>query len=175
MEEVVRPGRGRFGIVGAAALVVVTAACGPPSEVQLGGVAEDGVTFAPLEGDQPLVPGSQGGFHVWVKLRFTGFEPGKHTVQRTARRTRDERLVLTTRTGIAVGEPDASGTWETPDPLPSFMCPAPIGVSVIDEPIRFEVEVLDEAGQAVAHDGAVATPHCPEGEQAQFCQQICSG
>lgn len=150
---------------------------GPPSEVKvtLGGVTADGRTFAPLDGDQPLVPGSQGGFHVWVKLRFEGVQPGRVTLERTARRVRDDRLVLTTRTAVEVGEWDEGGAFELADPIPSFMCPTPIGVGVIDEQIRFEINTLDADGNVLAHDEAVATPRCPEGEQSQFCQNICSG
>lgn len=158
--------------------VLMLLACGGGAdapEVVLGEVGEDGQSFAPLQGDQPLVPGSQGGFHVWVKLRFRGLGPGKWMVERTARRASDDRLVLTTRSQLEIGEAGAEGFYETPDPLPSFMCPTPIGVRVMDSPIRFEVRVLDEEGNVVASDSATATPRCPTGDQAEFCEDICAG
>lgn len=157
--------------------LLVLACGGDPSApaLEVGGVGEDGVTFAPLSGDQPLVPGSQGGFHVWVKLRIHNPPPGRVKLERSARRQSDDRLVLSAQSSVELGEPSADGAFELPDPIPSFMCPTPIGVNVRDEEIRFEVRLVDDQDQLIAEDFAVATPRCPSGDHAAFCQDICSG
>src|SRR5262245_52842378 len=95
-----------------------------PGSVTLGTSAIDGSGFFPLTGDQPLVPGAQGGFHVWVKYRVEGMTPGKVKVTRTARRVSDNRLLLTAQpTTQEIGPAGPDGYWELPDPLPSFLCP----------------------------------------------------
>ncbi len=73
-----------------------------------------------------------------------------------------------------MGAPDASGDFELPAPLPMFMCPSPVGLSVIDVPIVFEITVEDSAGQASAHGAVTLVPRCPDANRA-FCEQICTG
>ena len=144
-------------------------------ELTLGTAAHDGSGFLPLSGDQTLVEGAQGGFHIWIKYRIAGMGADRLLIDRTARRASDARLILDVPEAlIDVGAPSADGYWEIPSALPSFMCPAPIGVSVIDQPIDFDVVLKDQAGTELAHATATATPHCPSDAET-FCQQICSG
>jgi hypothetical protein len=167
----------RFGLATALGLALV--GCGgsapPPaaSGLTLGTTAADETGFYPLSGDQPLVPGAQGGFHVWLKYRVAGMAPGRVHVQRNARRVSDGALVLTTEGTQEIGTPSEAGYWELPQPVPSFMCPTPIGIQVMDEQIQFEVTVT--APNLSLTSTAVATPRCPQGDQAQFCAKICAG
>jgi len=162
--------------------VVVGGGCGgvqpPPTtaRLELGTVASDGTGFLPLTGDQPLISGAQGGFHVWLKYRVIGMAAETVTVHREARRVMDHRLVLTTDGVQDVGAPDANGAWELPQALPSFMCPSPIGVQVMDEAILFDVEMKLEDGNTIKAN-AEATPHCPPvgDPQHDFCIRICAG
>jgi hypothetical protein len=140
----------------------------------LGGTAVDGTGFLPLAGDQTLVAGAQGGFLVWLKFRVGGVANSDLGIHRTARRVSDNHLLLTTDGTISVGQPGDDGLWELPTPYPTFLCPTPIGVSVIDEPIRFRVELSDNGTLLDAAEN-VATPHCPTDGEAQFCQNICAG
>jgi hypothetical protein len=146
-----------------------------PSDVVLGTSALDGSGFTELVGDQTLVAGSQGGFHIWIKFRVTGMAPGRVVVHRTARRVSDDRLILRADGTQDIGEPSADGFWETPNAIPSFMCPTPIGVNVIGEPIAFDLQILDEHGSVLGETKAQATPLCPTGDQGSFCMRICSG
>ena len=147
-------------------------------QVELGTAASDGTGFLPLTGDQTLVPGAQGGFHVWVKWKVQGMSPQKVHAQRTVRRTSDDALILTTVGAVDVGA-SSDGWWELPSALPSFMCPTPIGVRVQDEEVKFDLVIsADDNGEPGAQLGqttATATPRCPTDSEMTFCQQICDG
>jgi hypothetical protein len=143
--------------------------------VMLGGANPDGTGFVELSGDVQLIPGSQGGFHVWLKFRVEGMGPSRVHLRRTARRASDGRLLLTAENDEEIGAPGPQGYWELPNPIPSFMCPSPIGTRVMDEAVNFLVEVTDENGAPLGSASAQATPRCPAGAQADFCARICSG
>jgi hypothetical protein len=149
----------------------------PPgyATLALGSAASDGSGFVPLDGDQTLVPGAQGGFHVWLRWRVQGMAPATVHVHRESHRVSDDALVLLADGETDVGAPDADGWWSLPAALPSFMCPTPIGISVIDQAIEFDVTLTDDAGTLVAKQSAEATVHCPTGDQNAFCLKICSG
>jgi hypothetical protein len=149
----------------------------PPGmgSIELGTTALDGTGFQPLTGDQTLVPGAQGGFHIWLKYRVDGMAAGPVTVKRTVRRVSDDKLVLTTMGDQTIGPLADDGSWELPMALPSFMCPSPLGVNIIGEPMVFDVLIVGPDGKTLGEGTAEATPHCPTDGQAQFCQNICSG
>jgi hypothetical protein len=149
----------------------------PPGDAMLalGSAAADGTGFVELGGDATLVPGAQGGFHVWLKYRIEGMAPEKVHVHRESRRVADDALVLLADGTQDVGAPAADGWWELPTALPSFMCPTPIGINVIDQRIVFDVTLTTVDGAPLAHSSAEATVHCPDGTQAAFCAKICSG
>jgi hypothetical protein len=143
-----------------------------PASVALGTSAVDGTGFYPLTGEQPLVPGSQGGFHVWLKFRVEGMAPGSARVHRTARRVSDDRLLLTAESVEELGAPDGSGWWETPKAVPNFMCPPPIGVEIIGQPVVFDVAVHALDGALLAEGSAEATPYCQDGDT--YCPHRCA-
>jgi hypothetical protein len=118
--------------------------------------------------DVTLVEGAQGGFHVWMKWRVSDMTGGTVTMQRTARRAEDGQLVLRTSGSVMVG---AQQPYESPDPMPMFMCPSPIGLSVIDRPIIFRVELEGFVAKEIT-----LVPHCPsDPNQNAFCMKICTG
>lgn len=168
------------GIVAAALGLVGCGGTPPPigsATLALGSAASDGSGFVPLTGDQTLVPGAQGGFHIWLKWRVQGMAPEKVHVHRESHRVSDDALVLLADGTQEVGAPDpaSGGWWELPSAQPSFMCPTPIGISVIDERIVFDVTLTTVDGAPLAKSSAEATVHCPSGDQNAFCLQICSG
>ncbi len=55
------------------------------------------------------------------------------------------------------------------------MCPTPLGLHVRDEPLILRAQVLTEDDELLAEDELLFTPRCPEGDQAEFCADICSG
>ena len=147
-----------------------------PGALTLGSVMADGMTFRPISDgeDVTLVEGAQGGFHVWMKFRAKDVPAGPTTMFRTARRMTDDKLVLRSQTDTMVGAAGPDGTWEVPTPLPMFMCPSPVGLSVIDQPIVFRIELQDSSGQTMAAQHIALVTHCPDSSLA-FCMRICTG
>lgn len=166
-----------------APLVLAGAACGAgvgpelPSELEVGSAELSGDGFIEvLDGmDVELVPGAQGGFHVWLNLRVLAAQ-GELYVEREARRVSDDALILRGQQQI-IEVPAAAmeDWWESPYAAPAFMCPSPIGIKVFDEPIRYQITLTDLEGVVIAEDEVVLTPRCPQGDQAAFCAEICAG
>jgi len=155
---------------------------GPVPELVLGSASADKTRFLAVDDgdDVPLVPGAQGGFHVWTGLQVRGATGMLH-LERQARRVSDDELVLLATTVVLEVPDDAMEEWwARPDagsdnPLPSFMCPTPIGIRVRDEPLRLVAQILTEDDELLAEDELTFVPRCPEGDQADFCAEICSG
>jgi hypothetical protein len=176
-----------YAAAAVAAVALAFGGCGgtavpPPSgpyDVMLGTSALDGSGWYPLTGDQPLVPGAQGGFHVWVKWRVEGMAPQKVHVEREVHRTADAALILKTTQAVDTGNPDGQGGWTLPAAQPSFMCPTPVGISVEDQQVKFDLVLRadqnGEPAEELGRSSATATPRCPTDGQQQFCQQICNG
>ncbi len=131
--------------------------------------------FAPFSAGQDvtLVEGAQGGFHVWMKYRVRGMSAQPTELERTAERASDGVIVLRTMSVADVGAPAADGWFESPDALPMFMCPTPIGISVIDRPMVFELRFLD-GDRVVAEQSIELVPRCPDAER-DLCLRICTG
>ena len=185
--------RGPVWSGGAIASAIALAACGgggggdePDAsagvELVLGSASADRMQFVAIDDgdDVPLIPGAQGGFHVWTGLRVRGAS-GTLYLERQARRVSDDQLVLLATTVVLdVPPPPADEWWERPDgmtqeAMPSFMCPTPIGIRIRDEPLRLVAQILTEDEELLAEDELVFVPRCPEGDQADFCAEICSG
>jgi hypothetical protein len=152
----------------------------PPEDAKLliGGAASDGSGYVELVAgeDVTLVPGGQGGFHVWLRLRGLGLEPGMLAIERNARRVSDGALILRTMDRKEMASPLPDGEWfEVSDPMASFMCPSPIGVSVIDTEVRFEVSVVDPSGVS-ANAAITLVPRCPpDPDLRRYCERLCTG
>jgi hypothetical protein len=54
--------------------------------------------------------------------------------------------------------------------VPVFLCPAPVGISVADEPLEVRVKVSSDA---IGEASVAFVPRCPTGDHADFCAQIC--
>jgi hypothetical protein len=171
------------------AAVVACIGCGPtpppdppdasspyPVEVTLGGANADMSGFTTLAGDVTMVPGGQGGFHVWVKYRVTGDDTEMVLLNYTARRVSDGRLILkNSNILVTLGALSSEGYRESVAPIPAFMCPSPLGVVVQDQPMVFDFEVRDPSGALRGGATAMFTPHCPTDDQATHCVAICNG
>lgn len=151
-----------------------------PGDVVLvaGSAMTDGTGFVPVADGEvvPLISGAQGGFHVWVNVQVEG-TMGAVTLEREGRLDDTDQLVLAaSRSSLEIPADAMVAPWDAPDAAPSFMCPTPVGLSVIDQPIRFRVRLLDELDAILAEDTIVVRPTCPTTEGlADFCQDICSG
>jgi hypothetical protein len=165
----------------ALAACAVLAACNggglpPPPAVATGDVQVElaDATFAALtDGEQvALVAGAQGGFHVWMSYRLSGVAAGRVTLERLAHRAQGGELVLRSSGTVDVA-PDASGAFSSPDPLPMFMCPTPVGLSIVDAPIVFELRFSAE-GAPLADRSVTLVPRCPDAAR-ELCERICTG
>jgi hypothetical protein len=166
---------------------VVLVACGGPGqepppeplegELVLGSAALTGTGFVSVNdgAEVELIPGGQGGFHLWTSLRVQGVM-GPLVLRREARLVADGSLILNApRTIVEVPEDAMTDWWEAGAAVPSFMCPSPVGLQVFDVEIALTAELLDEDGEIVAEDHVVLLPRCPEGDQADWCANICAG
>ena len=153
-----------------AVVMLVTGCAVPPPVEEMEAVSPE-LAMLPVGatgGEVVLEPGAQGGFHVWMAFRAAGMQPGRVSLVRRARRLSDGKGVLNLTQPAEVGAEGSGG------PVPMFMCPSPIGLSVIDAPIVFELRVFEGADEK-AHGEVTLTPRCPEGEQRAFCERICTG
>ncbi len=173
----------RFAV--ALALIAVVGACtgdgDPPldldADIEIGGADQSGAGFvALLDGDLvELATGGQGGFHVWTALRIKG-AMGELYLDREARRVSDGTLVLRADDQfIAVPELAMESWWQREEAMPSFMCPAPVGVTIFEEELEFTARLLTKDGQLLAQDSIVLQPVCPSGDQQATCRRICDG
>jgi hypothetical protein len=143
----------------------------PPSP---GPTAEMAVLMLADGQDDTLVEGAQGGFHVWMQYAVRDLAPSTVTLERSAHRASDGAVVLVYRGDVDIGAPDATGWWTAPSPIPMFMCPSPIGISVIDTPIDFTLRLLGAGDAELARAAITLVPRCPDA-QRDFCTRICTG
>lgn len=150
----------------------------------IGGGPDDGAPgFVPLtEGqDVMLVPGAQGGFHVYLNVRVEEKSMGEDQtlyLDRKARRVDTNELVSQNRQLMMFTETSSSGAvFETVKPMLMFLCPAPLGIRVNDQPLLVRVQGLldDQDDEPIAEGTTTLTPRCPDGEKHEFCLKICSG
>lgn len=125
--------------------------------------------------DAELAPGAQGGFHIWLRYRVRHLA-GAVVVKRIADRVvGDERKrVLTTQGVQAI---PAQDPWEPMDPIPNFMCPTPVDVSVIDQPIELLMSIEEMGGRPLVEQRVRLVARCPPARDPEhpFCLKICSG
>lgn len=169
-----------------ATLLVLASGCAaeeedPPieleGELEIGSAAFSGAGFMPIEdgAEVELVPGAQGGFHVWTGLRVTG-AMGELYLDREARRVSDGTLVMLSNDQYFEVPAEAmDGWWERAEAAPSFMCPAPIGITIYGTELEFTARLLTPDGELIAEDQIVVTPTCPTGDQEATCLSLCDG
>ena len=152
----------------------------PPAldgELEIGSASSDGVGFEPIADGETaiLVPGAQGGFHVWTGVRVRG-AMGELYLDREARRVSDGLLVSRTLDQyLEVPEAAMEDWWVRESAPATFMCPAPLGVTIFDTELEFTARLYDADGALIAEDQMVLTPVCPTGEQEATCFQLCDG
>ncbi len=145
--------------------------------LQVGGADYQGTGFVELTDGQDveLVPGAQGGYHVWLNVRVHGAE-GSLYLRREARRVVDNVLVLRGLPAVVDVPAEAmTGWWESPLAAPAFMCPSPIGIKVFDEELTFKVLLTDRDGEVLTAEEVVLRPRCPEGDLNAHCRDVCAG
>jgi len=161
----------------------LTAACGisprPDAgglevELELGSAAPAGTGFTPMPAEATLVPGAQGGFHVWLSYKVKGTE-GAVKAAHTVRREGDGKLLSRGERRLEVAAVEEGGWWQSDGATPAFLCPTPLGVSVIDVSAIFEVTLFSEDARELVKQQVKTQLKCPTDGQADFCQRICKG
>jgi hypothetical protein len=114
------------------------------------------------------VPGAQGGYHVPVMYRVTGQIEPMVTFEHRVTRASDGVLVSKGQRSMNV----EAESWVTPGPVIIFLCPTPVGVSVIDQSLHFEITAV-KAGEVLGRASGDAQFGCPAGDA--FCASICAG
>ena len=156
------------------------AACGPPPEplpceLELGTADATGAKFAPMPAAVTLTPGAQGGFHVWLDYRIKDAPAGTVTAAHTVRRESDGKLLSRGERKLTVGAAGEGGWWESDAATAAFLCPTPLGVSVIDVQAVFEATLTDADGRTLATQQARTQLQCPADAQNEFCLRVCAG
>lgn len=147
---------------------------GGTAELALGTAQTDGTGFVEMPVAAVLTPGAQGGFHVWLSYRVRGTS-GAVKAAHTVRRESDGKLLSRGERRLEVGGVGEGGWWQSDTATPAFLCPTPLGVSVIDEHAVFEVRLLAEDGSELATQQVKTQLVCPADGQAAFCMNICKG
>jgi hypothetical protein len=160
-----------------------------PLTVQLGSVDTSqpgGSSWLDLADGQPLqlVPGSQGGFHVWLLYRVSGNSQQQPVrISRLADRLdpsgRRDRVLTAYGTDTLPAQP----SWQLLTPIANFMCPTPIGVNILNAPVELSLTLTppppsgQPAGPSLGEAHVTIQPVCPPSPDPQhdFCQKICQG
>lgn len=178
-------------LLSATALCGALAACGcsgePTLKLELGTLDPAdplAFRFLDLKDDMQvqLAGGAQGGFHIWTLYRVHG-----NTIDRRLRvRRMIERLGPGGRrdrilTGEGSEHIPAESPWELLTPIPSFVCPTPLGVNALDAPLELKVRFEDSTdstvtlAEAQVRVTAVCPPAMAGDTQHEFCMSICVG
>lgn len=156
-----------------ALIVLLLAACPQPTpeddpELPTSAEWSDG-TVQLVVASAELESGAQGGFHVRVEYRVAMREQRDATFMLRVWRASDRRVVSRNqRTDDISGE-----LWRSGD-VTVFMCPSPVGVSVVDEELSFELVVTDRNDHVLGIATTRSTLTCPASEK-NFCESICKG
>lgn len=187
-------GRGsRWALLRAALLCVTAAAvgCGGSDATALSiqlGTLDPAVpgefVFLPLVDDMQvqLASGAQGGFHIWTLYRVTGNSVDRKVkVRRYIDRLGPGGMRQRVLTGEGSEHLPAESPWELLTPIPSFVCPTPIGVNALDAPlelkVRFESDtpMAELLGEQTVRVRAGCPPSVNGDNQYAFCMMICVG
>ena len=144
----------------------------PEGALELGAEEPDGGGFIAMPSESFATPGAQGGFHVPVMYRVTGPSLPGVVFEHRVTRSRDGRLVSKGTRTLDVGPVAAGASWTTPGAVIIFLCPTPVGVSVVGEDLSFEVTAT-KGGALLGKAGASTVFRCPAGNA--FCDSICRG
>ncbi|HEX2551855.1 MAG TPA: hypothetical protein VHK64_09710 [Nocardioidaceae bacterium] len=164
----------------AALAVVLLAGCGkghvdpPACELALGTALQSGTGFVEMPLETEMTPGGQGGFHVWLAYRIKNAPEGSLKASHEVRRESDGKLLSRGDRKLEVTGYDDDGWWTSDTATPAFLCPTPLGVTVIDLPATIDVTLSDADGNTLATQRVSTKLVCPAA-QLDSCQRICTG
>ena len=154
----------------------------------MGTATEDASTFVAVEPGAALdlLPGSQGGFHVFVRARLGAAHVAalgpEWILTREARRadtgavvSRATQRVTERGNGLRMVPTEEPGLLETDKTMLLFLCPTPEGVPIVDRMLELEMTASSDGGPTGLQGYLRFRPRCPSGEPRVFCREICSG
>lgn len=146
---------------------------GPPlwaeGTVIFGTTDDDGELFQNIGSSLTLYRGPQGGNHAYAKYQVSGGRVANSaTFEHRVRRARDGVLVSKGNRQFDVTPVDG-GVWTSEGSVIMFLCPTPAGVSVVREPLDFEVTVRGSDGKFLGRANARSTLTC------DMCEADCGG
>lgn len=181
-------GRRSRRAAGCALVVLLAAACGPPTPSPDGGTLPDGGAvlgqvelgttndqgaYVALTGDAFATPGAQGGFHVNTFFRLPAGGQGSITFDYRVVRASDDKLVSLGSRQFDLGLFKVD-SWTNMTPVTIFMCPTPVGIDIIDRELVFMVKAKNADGQVLAEGSARAVFRCGP-NAGTYCTNICKG
>ncbi len=140
----------------------------PEGALELGAEAPDG-GFVAMPARVEATPGAQGGYHVPVMYRVTGEAPAVVSFEHRVTRVVDGALVSK---GSRTWDAGLADPWTTDRATIVFLCPTPVGLNILGEPLRFQVTATRD-GTLLGTAQATTSLGCPAGDA--FCERICGG
>lgn len=141
----------------------------PDGTVTFGTTDDDGQIFENIGSALTLHRGPQGGNHAYAKYQVSGgWVAANATFEHRVRRARDGVLVSKGDRSFDVTAVDG-GVWTSEGSVIMFLCPTPAGVSVVREPLDFEVTVKGADGKFLGRASARSTLTC------DMCETDCGG
>jgi hypothetical protein len=128
---------------------------------------DDFVTFG---AQVPLTPGAQGGYHVETRYQIVGQRLDGVVFNHTVRLTDGGTLISRGTRRFDVGD-DGGDPWVS-EIFPVFMCPTPVGVSVLNEQVTFEITATSTDGGFLGSANGTTRLHCDPGA---YCEVVCRG
>lgn len=143
---------------------------GEPS-LELGGASMARDPFTPFEpgSERELVPGGQGGMHVWLTARIANICPRGATFERRAVDDASGETYYFASSEAHFRDGPSAGVFDLVAPEPMFLCPNNIGGPVLGHPLRFVGSITDTEGRHAEAELAFV-PVCPDGVS---CETYC--
>jgi hypothetical protein len=141
----------------------------PDGTVTFGTTDDNGELFQNLGSSFTLYRGPQGGNHAYAKYQVSGGHLASGaTFEHRVRRAKDGVLVSKGNRSFDVTATDG-GVWTSEGAVIMFLCPTPVGVSIVREQLDFEVIVKGADGKFLGRATARSTLSC------DMCEVDCGG
>lgn len=140
----------------------------PDGALVFGTTDDNGEIFESIGAELVLYRGPQGGNHAYAKYQVTGQVAANTTFENRVRRARDGVLVSRGSRTLDVTALDG-GAWASEGTIVMFLCPTAPGISIVKEPLIFEVTAKTASGQFLSRATVTSTLTCTG------CEADCGG
>ena len=144
----------------------------PDGALVFGTTDNNGELFEAIGPKLDLYSGPQGGHHAYAKYQVRGQVAPSAVFENRVRRARDGLLVSGGSRTLDVKATAADGgVWASEGTIVMFMCPTAAGVSIVQEPLVFEVTAKSATGQLLSRVTVTSTLTCI----GNTCEADCGG